>query len=315
MKKKVLLIGFMASSILLPQRNFAQESPKVVQEEESAELYLEEYTDKFQETFFEALKQKGIQNYDRAINLFLECKQMQSNTATLDYELSKVFFLDKKYVLAEQYALEALKVEPTNYWMLHHLISVLDKQGAPLESLESDLPFQDQTFLINSIKIYFEKQKYGEAKSFVLRLPKNRSRVQWEEKINEVLITKSVNDPEISTKKDTNTTSSENSELDRLKSSLKALMNSSDFRALETSANEALQSFPLQPEFHYYYGFALNQLNRSEDAIGILEEGLSLLFEESQLSNEFYTELSKAFTAMGNLSKANEYLSKIKPGF
>lgn len=32
------------------------------QEEESAELFLDEYTDEFQETFFEGLKQKGIQN-------------------------------------------------------------------------------------------------------------------------------------------------------------------------------------------------------------------------------------------------------------
>ena len=36
------------------------------QEEESAEFFLEEYTDEFQNLFFEALKHKGIQNYDRA---------------------------------------------------------------------------------------------------------------------------------------------------------------------------------------------------------------------------------------------------------
>lgn len=39
------------------------------QEEESAEISLELYSDEFQEYFFEALKQKGIENYDKAINL------------------------------------------------------------------------------------------------------------------------------------------------------------------------------------------------------------------------------------------------------
>ena len=88
------------------------------EEQESAEVYLEEYTDEFQENFFEALKQKGIQNYDRAIDLFLKCKQLEPNNSVVDYELGKAYLLDKKYVQAQDYAIEALLSEPTDFWYL-----------------------------------------------------------------------------------------------------------------------------------------------------------------------------------------------------
>ena len=48
------------------------------QDEPSADLFTEAYTDSFQETFFEALKQKGIENYDRARALLLKCKEWEN---------------------------------------------------------------------------------------------------------------------------------------------------------------------------------------------------------------------------------------------
>ena len=101
------------------QTAYAQEEPsKIVKEEESAEVFLEEYTDEFQDKFFEALKQKGIQNYDRAINLFLDCKRLDANNIVIDHELAKAYYLDKKYISAQQYAIEVLVSEPNNYWYL-----------------------------------------------------------------------------------------------------------------------------------------------------------------------------------------------------
>lgn len=56
------------------------------QEEESAEISLELYSDEFQEYFFEALKQKGIENYDKAINLLIKCKKLQPLETAVDYD-------------------------------------------------------------------------------------------------------------------------------------------------------------------------------------------------------------------------------------
>ena len=97
----------------------------IAQEEESAELYLEDYKDEFQEVFFEALKQKGIENYDKAINLFLDCKRLEPENTVVDYELAKVYLLENNYVSALEYSLESVVSEPENYWYLNMLIDIL----------------------------------------------------------------------------------------------------------------------------------------------------------------------------------------------
>ena len=121
------------------QSSYAQEEPsKIIQEEESAEVFLEEYTDEFQDKFFEALKQKGIQNYDRAINLFLDCKRLDATNIVVDHELAKAYLLDKKYISAQQYAIETLVAEPKNYWYLDTLISILEKQSNSIETVKAN---------------------------------------------------------------------------------------------------------------------------------------------------------------------------------
>ncbi len=91
-------------------------------------------------------------------------------------------------------------------------------------------------------------------------------------------------------------------------------MSESDFGQALTVSQEALDSYPLQPYFYYAYGTALNNTANANKAIEVLESGLDYLLDDDELANKMYTELSKAYTSIGNTSKANEYLNKIKPG-
>ena len=50
---------------------------------------LEDVTDAFQESFFEALKQKGIENYDRAIVALDKCIALQPQESILYFEKGK----------------------------------------------------------------------------------------------------------------------------------------------------------------------------------------------------------------------------------
>ncbi len=302
--------------IVLTGNILAQETPNVIQEEESAEVFLEEYTDEFQETFFEALKQKGIQNYDRTINLLLECKQLKPKNTALDHELAKVYFLDKKYIPAQQYAVQALISEPGNYWFLNSLVSITDKQGIPFKTLEGTIPYKDVTLRSNLAKIYFRKKNYLEAKAALKGLTRDQGLSHLADKINDSLL--KIQKPTAVATLENHTAvnaPSGSGALENLRNALKSLASDLNYLSLETKASEALETFPLQPEFYYYRGLALNQMNRSTDAVDVLEEGLEYLFEENQLTNDFYKELAKAYKAVGNNSKANEYLSKIKPGF
>jgi tetratricopeptide (TPR) repeat protein len=59
------------------------------------ELALEK--DDFEDAFFESLKQKGIENYDKAIIELEKCLKIQPNNATIYFELGKNYFEDKEY--------------------------------------------------------------------------------------------------------------------------------------------------------------------------------------------------------------------------
>ena len=46
-------------------------------------------SDEFQELFFEALKQKAIENYDRAVEALQKCIDLDDSQSVLYYELGK----------------------------------------------------------------------------------------------------------------------------------------------------------------------------------------------------------------------------------
>ena len=306
MKKRFLLWVSMTISILVGQTSYAQE-------EQSAEVFLEEYTDEFQENFFEALKQKGIQNYDRAINLLIKCKQLQPSNSVLDYELGKVYGLDKQYIKGQEYAMEALIAEPTDFWYLDSFINILEKQGKPLETIQANIPYENRKLKENLAVIYFRNRKYDNAKRVLHELGKSKFTDQLTAKINDSLQQKEqvlVNRPTIKNSDIGN----EDDPVANYKARIEQMLLSSDYNAMKTVSKEALDAYPLQPYFYYAYGTALSNTSDANKAITVLESGLDYLLDDGQLANKIYRELSNAYRSIGNTTKANEYANKIKQG-
>lgn len=106
------------------------------QEEESAEISLELYSDEFQEYFFEALKQKGIENYDKAINLLIKCKKLQPLETAVDYELGINYFALKKFDEAAVYLFKAVEYNPDNYWYLDQLFKTYETIEGTSKAME-----------------------------------------------------------------------------------------------------------------------------------------------------------------------------------
>ena len=291
-------------SVLAWRASFAQE------EQESAEVYLEEYTDEFQENFFEALKQKGIQNYDRAIDLLLKCKQLDPSNSVVDYELAKAYSLDQQHILAQEYAVKALNAEPTDFWYLDNLLHVLEKEGSPLASVKQDIPFSNQKLQQNLALGYFRMRKYTDALKVLEGLGSSKFTEELTSKINDSLQVKK-EEKVIATANRPKETDDPTSQY---RSQIEQLLSGQDFGQALTVSKEALDSYPLQPYFYYAYGAALNNTSNANKAIEVLESGLDYLLDDDQLANKIYNELAKAYTSIGNTSKANEYLNKIKPG-
>lgn len=104
MKKNVLLFivfGFFFQTVLLAQT-------------EPEDIALA--NDDFQNSFYESLLQKGIENYDKAILALEKCKKIQPNNAVVFFELGKNYLAQKNYLMAYTSFEKATQIDPTNKW-------------------------------------------------------------------------------------------------------------------------------------------------------------------------------------------------------
>lgn len=84
--------------------------------------------DEFQEHFFEALKQKGIENYERAVEALHKCLNLDSKKPVIYFELGKNYNKLKNYGAAEENLKKAISMQPDNEWFLDELYDVYFQQ-------------------------------------------------------------------------------------------------------------------------------------------------------------------------------------------
>lgn len=318
------------------QKDPASDPGPELEIENSADVFLEAYSDDFQENFFEALKQKGIENYDKAINALLKCKQLDASNPVVDHELAKVYYASKQYPLAEEYALTAVTSEPENLWYADTLIAILQKQGKTVEALTTELPFDRPEFSENLASIYLRKGYYETALTIIKKANQNSITKAMTSKINdsiqkrEALNTAALAATEEGDGANSEPSSSEGTAsglnsaegatlepnpLEEYKSKMEALMQTDSLPLLQELSEEALESYPAQPYFYFAQGYALTKMGKHQDAVETLEAALDYLIDDTSLENRIYQELADAYTALSKSVKANMYLSKIKPGF
>jgi tetratricopeptide (TPR) repeat protein len=305
-----LAIGLFITLPTLIGQDLDQDIPM----EENAEVSLEVYSDEFQEFFFEALKQKGIENYDKAIALLLECKKLDPSNQVIDHELAKAFFEDKQYPIAEDYAMVAFLAEPGNVWFLDTLVAIIEQQGGSSDLLIGRLPKGNFKALENLALIYYQKGDFENSLQALKLLKQSRFAEDLLTKINDSLKQKKV----ISNEKqvfDPSSASDVENSFERYKIKIEQLIGANQPLELERISAEALEQYPSQPFLYYAQGLALNRLTRHTEAVELLETGLDYLLANDSLANKIYKELAEAYAALGNTVKANAYLRLIKPGF
>ena len=124
MQKQIYILVFIFGLFLFPQGNYAQ-----VDFNKKPDDDLGDVADEYQELFFEALKQKGIENYDRAIEALLKCEKLDDSDAALYFELGKNYNAIKDFRLAEEALKEAIKKKPDNEWFLDELYDTYAQQN------------------------------------------------------------------------------------------------------------------------------------------------------------------------------------------
>jgi len=160
--KRITILFFAAFFGFCSGDIFSQENEVIMQEVNEDELG--NVTDEFQENFFEALKQKGIENYEKAVQALLKCEKLQPQNAVVHFELGKNYKLLENYDLATQSLQTANRLKPNQEWVLVELMEVykLNKDFDQAILIAKNLTRLDSKYHNNLAELYLIAQKYDE---------------------------------------------------------------------------------------------------------------------------------------------------------
>lgn len=137
--------------------------------------------DKFQELLYESLKQKGIENYDRAINSLQQALQIKADEAMLYHEIGKNYFFQKKYFEAEDYIKKAIEKDNKNKWFYLSLYDVYyQTKNYPksIEVVKKLISFNDKRkleFQDDLVSLYMYTEQFDKALILIEELEKSAS--------------------------------------------------------------------------------------------------------------------------------------------
>jgi len=129
----ILTIFFIGCS---PSKKSATASQKGKINNTSISSLSEEEEIKFKFIFHNANKERILENYQLAANLFLQCIQIDPKESAPYYELAHLFENSQERGLALEYAEKAVKLDPSNYWYRILYAHTLQKNGNSAEAIK-----------------------------------------------------------------------------------------------------------------------------------------------------------------------------------
>ncbi len=161
MKIKNLFGGIiLAGSLLGPVAAFAQQEPE--------EIALA--NNDFENNFFEALKQKGMENYDKAIVSLQKCLAKEPNSAVAYHELGKNYLWLKNYAEAEKAFKKATEIDPKNRWYWQGLYDVYYEQkdfNRAIPIVVKLTEWRKEYYQEDLVSLYMYTQQYDKALTLI----------------------------------------------------------------------------------------------------------------------------------------------------
>ena len=159
-KTFILIFVFLFGMVIVPQTTYAQ-----VDFNKRPDDDLGNVEDEFQEHFFEALKQKGIENYDRAVEALHKCLNLNSKLPVIYFELGKNYNKLKNFGAAEENLKKAISMQPDNVWFLDELYDVYFQQDDIKNALKTirQLVKYHPDYKEDLAALYVREEKYKQA--------------------------------------------------------------------------------------------------------------------------------------------------------
>lgn len=144
--------------------------PACAQQGEPEEIGAAE--DKFRDKFFEALRQKAIGNYDKAITYIEECLKLQPDNPALFNEIGRNQLLAKHYKEAYEAFEKASQLDPANRWYLNGMYDVAYETqdwNRAIGIVTKLIPFDD-TLKEDLVSLYMNTKQFDKALALINEL-------------------------------------------------------------------------------------------------------------------------------------------------
>ena len=161
--KNLYLLSFLIGIFCVPASLLAQTEPKDT-------LALAE--NKFEDAFYESLKQKGIENYDKAVDELEKCLNLQPNNAVVFFELGKNYLSQKKYDLAYTNFEKATQIDPKNRWFwvgLYDVCYETQDYNKAIGIVQKLIEFKD-VYKEDLTSLYMKTQQFDKALALINEL-------------------------------------------------------------------------------------------------------------------------------------------------
>lgn len=129
-------------------------------------------SNEFQLSYYEALKQKGIENNDKAIEALEKCLKLEPNSAPVFNELGRNYLKLRDYKAAYDSFEKASKIDPKNRWYLHGMYDVCyqTKDYNQAVVLVEKLVAFDASYKEDLTSLYMYTQQFDKALALINEL-------------------------------------------------------------------------------------------------------------------------------------------------
>lgn len=277
----------------------------------------------FKSSFIDALLQKNIENYDRALESLGKCESIYPENVAMLFEKAKNHFALKQYVEAHHYCDKALGLESNNFWIMALSRDIYEKEFNYPEAIaiQKKLFEMKNSEAGNLLMLYYRAKNKKEGQKLISKIEKNyiyvlnidfytnhfnkKNTVITSKKTQkENLISNNINDLKEVFSKDKN--------FRILEKILVKEFQDKQFEALLADCDTGLTLFPAQAKVYLYKGIALNGLGKYKEAAIVLESGLDFIFDNTQLIKQFYSALIVSYSGTKNTSKVNHYKQMVQ---
>lgn len=293
----------------------------------SSNFYAQELEDEekdleFQTHFFEALKQKAINNYSKAIESLELCMAIDASNKAVEFEFSKNYLQLKKYFEAEIFIDKALLKDVNNVYLLKHKVAIYKAQ----RNFEAAIKIQQKIIETHTkyadelVLLYLQNQDFEKAQSLIVEIEdkalatsKIKGYKQYLENRKKAIEKTTVKQQDSAKTDDISILKNEyasTKEFKILQQILKTELSTESFDLLYIDSKDALELFPTQPFLYLMNGLALNKLVKYNEAIAVLSIGIDFVIDNNALEASYYEQLSIAYEGLKKTNEALKYKQK-----